>query len=159
MSQNDANATQLVPQIGPPNPALERLDRLVGTWRLTGRSLGSQEDDIGGQVTIAWLPGGYFMEQRGEIEAGGFKGHALEIIGYDPATDTFPATVYSSMDGAPAAYFWDVRGDVVTHWTKGSRYKGTFSADGNTLVGGWRPVEGIEANAGNAYDASMTRVK
>jgi len=158
MSENSSATAQAMPQLAPPNPALKRLDKLVGTWRLSGRSLGSQEDDIRGQVTIAWLPGGYFMEQRGEIEVRGFKGQSLEIIGYDPATDTFPSTVYSSMDGAPAPYYWNVQGDVVTHWTKGSKYTGTFSEDGNTLTGGWRPDEGIETNAGNAYDATMTRV-
>ena len=35
-----------------PNPALRRLDRLVGEWTLTGRSMGVAEDDIKGWVVI-----------------------------------------------------------------------------------------------------------
>jgi hypothetical protein len=142
-----------------PDPALKRLEKLVGTWELKGRTLNSKEDNISGQVVIEWMAGGFFLQQRGEIHSMGFSGYSLEIVGYDPATDIFPSTVYSNMDGVPAAYYWDVQGDIVTHWTKGSKYTGTFSKDGNTLSGGWRPDTGTEENEGNAYDAVMTRVK
>jgi hypothetical protein len=98
------------------------------------------------------------MQQRGEITVGGFTGQSLEILSYDPETDTFASMVYSSMDGAPMGYAWDVRGDVVTHWTKGAKYTGRFSEDGRVLIGGWRPDEGVESHAGNHYDATMTRV-
>jgi hypothetical protein len=56
-------------------------------------------------------------------------------------------------------FCWDVQGNVVKHWVEGSTYTGEFSEDGNTITGGWRPDEGVEANVGNAYDATMTRVK
>jgi hypothetical protein len=142
-----------------PDPALKRLEPLVGTWELTGRTLDATEDNITGRVTISWLPGGFFLEQRGEMEFMGFKAQSVEILSYDPVTDTFPSTVYSSMGANPMPYAWDVQGDVVTHWTEGSKYTGTFSKDGNTLAGGWRPDEGIPQSAGNTYDATMTRVK
>lgn len=140
------------------DPALRRLDRLVGTWTLTGRTLGAEEDDISGQVVIAWLPGGLFLELRGTIEMTGFRGDSLEVVGYDPTADNFPSTVYSNMDASPARYCWDVQGDVVTHWTAGSKYSGTFNADGSVLSGGWRPDDDTEPNAGNAYDATMTKL-
>jgi hypothetical protein len=142
-----------------PHPALKRLERLLGTWNLKGRTLDSQDDNIRGQVTIEWLPGGFFLQQRGEMELMGFKGQSLEIVGYDPATNIFPSTVYSSMDGIPLPYYWDIQGNVVTHWTEGAKYTGTFSDDGNMLSGGWRPDKEDEATAGNAYDAVMIRVK
>lgn len=143
-----------------PHPALQRLQPLIGTWALTGRTLGSEEDDIKGQVVIDWLPGGFFQEQRGEIEipAAGLKVQSLEIVGYDPQTDTFPSQVYASLGGEPGTYAWDVRGNVVTHWTNGSKYTGTFSAGGRTLSGGWRSDDGNTA-PGSSYDAVMTRVK
>lgn len=140
-----------------PDPALRRLDKLVGTWRLTGRTLDSPQDDISGQTTIEWLPGGFFLQQRGEIQVKGFTLQSLEIIGYDPSTNVFSAYVYSNMGGIPLPYYWDVQGDTVTHWTEGSKYTGTFSADGKILSGGWRPV-GVEAHSGNAYDATMIRI-
>jgi hypothetical protein len=60
---------------------------------------------------------------------------------------------------AISAYFWDVQGDVVTHWTEGSKYTRQFSEDGNLLVGGCRPTKGEAQEPGNTYDATMTRVK
>lgn len=143
--------------ISTPDPALKRLEKLVGTWKITGRTLDSQEDNISGQVVIEWLPGGFFLQQRGEMSVMGFHMQSLEIIGYEPSTKAFSAYVYSSMSGTPLRYQWDVQGSTVTHWTEGAKYTGTFSADGTILAGGWRP-EGSEATPGNAYDATMIRV-
>jgi Protein of unknown function (DUF1579) len=142
-----------------PHPALRRLDPLIGTWRLAGRTLDSAEDNMTGIVTIEWLPGGFFMVQRGEIHfpAQGMNVQSLEVLAYDPESDTFPSMVYSNLDGAPASYQWDVRGTTVTHWTRGSKYIGTLSEDGKVLTGGWRPADEQEAQ-GFAYDATMTRV-
>ena len=125
---------------------------------MTGRTLGAAADDVFGRTTIEWLPGGFFLLLHGEIDFMGHHAHSLEVVGYDPAAGNFPATVYSSMDGAPAVYFWYVQGDEVAHWTAGSKYTGRFSADGTTLIGGWRPDFGIEQTPENTYDAIMRRV-
>src|SRR5882672_3483943 len=95
-----------------PDPALKRLDKLVGTWELTGRTLDSKDDNISGRTTIEWMHGGHFLLQRVVIEILVNKFHSLEIVGYDPATNIFQSTVYSSMDGVPAQYHWDVQGNV-----------------------------------------------
>lgn len=142
-----------------PDPALMHLDKLVGTWEIKGRTLNSKEDNISGWVTIEWLPGGFYLQLRGEMRVGEFAVWSLEIIGYDPSIETFPSSVYSDMGGTPAPYRWDVRGHTLTHAGAGARFTGTFSEDGNTIRGGWRPEEGIEATDGNAYDAIMTRVE
>ncbi len=142
-----------------PNPALTRLERLVGAWDIRGRTFNSAEDDIRGKVVVDWLPGGFFLELRGELESRGFHVHSLEIVGYDPSTRAFAAHVYSSMGENAAVYQWDVQGDTVTHWTEGSRYTGQFSADGDTLSGRWRPDEGEPKSEGNSYEAIMTRLK
>lgn len=141
-----------------PHPALWRLDRLVGTWEIRGRTPESQDDNISGRVTIEWLPGGFFLQQRGEMQFQGMQVHSLEVVGYDPATAAFPSYVFSNMDGVAARYGWDVQGDTVTHWTDGSKYTGFFSADGNTLTGAWRPEEGREGPDNIAYEATMLRV-
>src|SRR6266496_6196591 len=105
-----------------------------------------------------WLPGGFFLQQLGEMEFLGSKIHSLEIVGYDPSTKAFFSNVYSNMAGVPAPYEWDVQGNVVTHWTEESKYTGTLSEDGNILSGGWRPEEGKEGPENVAYDATMTRM-
>ena len=67
-----------------PDPALRRLDSLVGTWDITGRTLGSSEDNIKGQVKIAWLPGGFFLEQRGHMAFMDAAVDSLEIENWSP---------------------------------------------------------------------------
>jgi hypothetical protein len=142
-----------------PNPALRRLAKLNGIWQIKGRTFDSKHDNLSGQVTIEWFSGGFFMVQRGEIESTGFKVHSLEIIGYDPLTKTFPSYVYSNMSEFHSKYYWDVKGNLVKHWTKGSKYTGKFSTDGNTLSGGWRPTGRESKTPGNTYDVVMIRVK
>lgn len=140
-----------------PSPALKRLDKLVGAWKLTGRTFDSKKDNIRGRVVIEWLPGGFFLQMRGEIRMEDFAVQSLEIVGYDASTKSFSSTVYSNVDGVPSRYYWNVKGDRVTHWTKGSKYAGTFSKDGRALSGGWRPDKGQKATEGTSYDAIMTR--
>jgi hypothetical protein len=147
------------PMVGP-HRALRRLQPLVGTWTLAGRTLGSEADDIKGRVVIDWLPDGFYLEQRGEIEipAAGRRVRSLEVVGYDPESDTFPSQAYTNLGGEPEAYAWDVRGNVVTHWTKGSRYTGRLSEDGRTLSGGWRAAA-RGTDPGSSFDAVLTRIK
>ncbi|HYU75711.1 MAG TPA: DUF1579 family protein, partial [Ktedonobacteraceae bacterium] len=97
---NNDNAQPM--QMSTPDPALKRLEKLVGTWSIKGRTLDSQDDNISGWVTIEWLPGGFFLQQLGEMEFMGSKIHSLEIVGYDPSTKAFFSNVYSNMAGVPA---------------------------------------------------------
>jgi hypothetical protein len=126
----------MVTELPKPNPELKRLEKLVGTWLIKGRTIDSKDDNISGRVTIDWLTGGFFLQQRGEIELMGLRVQSLEIVGYDLATKTFPSYVFSNMGEVAARYCWDVQEDVVTHWTEGSKYTGRFSKDGNVLSGG-----------------------
>lgn len=142
-----------------PDPALKRLEKLVGTWELKGRTLNSKEDNITGWTTFEWLPGGFFLQSVGEMTFHGFHMRSLTIIAYDPEKKTFPENVYSSMSGTVHSYEWDVQGNIVIHSGLGATYRGTFSEDGNMLIGGWRPDEGMESTDGNAYDATMIRVE
>ena len=97
-----------------PDPALRRLDRFVGTWEVRGRTLDAEEDNVSGRLTFEWLPGGFFLQQRVELNFMGFDIAGLEVIGYDPATGKFPSTVFASMIGVPIPYEYDVQGDRVT---------------------------------------------
>lgn len=156
--EEDKTRLQSALQPEKPEPPLRRLDPLVGKWDLRGRTLDTAEDNITGWVNFEWLPGGFFLEARGEIDFNGNKVQSLEILGYDPETDTFPANVYSNTNGTVLKYYWDIKENTVTHWTEGSEYTGSFSDDGKTLSGGWRPQAGNEGNPESTYDAVMTRV-
>jgi hypothetical protein len=154
MSKSAANKT--APRPPPrPDPALKRLERLVGTWDIKGRTLDSDVDNITGHMICEWMLGGFFLKQSGEISFKGFNMHSLEIIGYDAASQTFPVSFYSDMSGVVLPYHWDVQGNTVTHWTKTHKYTGIFSDDGRALNGGWRPIDG---KGDVAYDAVMTRL-
>ena len=121
-------------QLPQPDPALRRLDRLVGTWTMEGNLIGSDDKNIKGQTTFRWLPGGFFLEQRARIDFAGQQIDALELIGYDPETDTFPSTVFSGFSPTPLPDRWDVRGDRVTsrwrtrRWTRPSPAPGAMTA-------------------------------
>jgi hypothetical protein len=54
-----------------------------------------------GKTTIEWLPGGFFLQQRIELNFMGMEVRGLEVIGYDPSTRKFPSTVYSNLVGGP----------------------------------------------------------
>jgi len=40
-------------------------------------------DNTSGNVVIEWLPGGFFLQLRGEIRMENFEVRSLEIVGYD----------------------------------------------------------------------------
>jgi hypothetical protein len=94
-------ADEMQAQLPTPDPALARLDRFVGTWSLEGHLVGSDEIAIRGQTTFRWLPGGFFLEQHGAMNFLGMELDSLELIGYDPETDTFPSTVFTNISSAP----------------------------------------------------------
>jgi hypothetical protein len=50
-----------------PDPALKRLERFVGTWQIRGRTLDTEEDNVTGQTTFEWLSGGFFLQQRSQL--------------------------------------------------------------------------------------------
>jgi hypothetical protein len=97
----DSNAQ---PQLPAPDPALKRLDRLVGTWSMDGHLVDSDENNIKGQTTFRWLPGGFFLEQHVVLDFMGLEIDSLELIGYDPQNKTFPSTVFSKLSPAPLPY-------------------------------------------------------
>jgi len=101
-------------QLPGPDPALRRLDRFVGTWEVTGRTLDSEADNVSGRLTFEWLPGGFFLQQRVQLNFAGLDIQGLEVIGYDAGTGRFPSTVYSNLAGSPIMYEYDVQGDRVT---------------------------------------------
>jgi hypothetical protein len=85
------------PTLPQPDPALRQLDRFVGRWSMEGHPVGSDETNIRGETTFRWLPGGFFLEQHMQLDFMGLEIESLELIGYDPETETFPSTVFSNL--------------------------------------------------------------
>jgi hypothetical protein len=145
-----------------PDPALRRLDRLVGRWSMEGHLIGSDETNVRGETSFRWLPGGFFLEQRVRIDFAGLQIDALELIGYDPETDTFPSTVYSNFSPEPLPYKWDVQGDNVTitvsYGVLDATFTGSWHEDG-TFSGGWRPNPGADETVNVPYDIGGHRLE
>jgi Protein of unknown function (DUF1579) len=147
--------------VAQPHPALRRLDRLVGRWTMEGNLVGSDEKSIKGETTFRWLPGDFFLEQRAQTDFLGVQIDALELIGHDPETDTFPSTVLSGFAPTPLPYRWDVRGDTVTitvsYGELDATFTGSWHEDG-TFSGGWRPNPGAVETVNVPYDISGHRL-
>jgi hypothetical protein len=148
-----------------PDPALQRLNRLVGTWKLKGRPLYSDKDKdtITGTTTFKWLPGGFFLQQDMEMDYDGKPIKSHELISYDPKTKAFSSYVYSNMAPDPWPYEWDIQGDTWTISIKygpmDAKFTGKFSSDGNSFSGSWRPNPGADETINTAYDIGGSRIK
>jgi hypothetical protein len=136
-----------------PSPALKKLDRLVGTWQLSG--------DVGGEVTYEWMEGGFFLIQRvNMLEEDGSTSTGMEVIGHErPLGEEPSADVKSrfySDTGGTLDYTYELEEDTLTIWfgDRGSPayYRGTLSEDGNRLAGAWH-------YPGGGYEAISTRVR
>jgi hypothetical protein len=140
-----------------PDPRLREFDRFIGTWDMQGRTLDSDVDNVTARATFEYLPGGFFVSQRFTADFNGMPIESLEIIGYDPKTDTFPSTVYANMAATPLAYRWELDGDEVTIATDelGATFHGRWS--GTRFSGGWRPNPGREGPGNIPYDVSGQR--
>lgn len=132
-----------------PNPDLKSLDKLVGTWNVTGGAEGT--------IRYEWMEGGFFLFQH--VDLGDAKG--LEIIGHEQKFGEEPSkdikSRYYGEGGVTFDYVYELDGDTLTIWggERGSPayYEGTFSKDGNTLSGAW------VYPGGGGYSSTATRVK
>jgi hypothetical protein len=137
-----------------PNPDLKRLDKLVGTWKVSG-------PDIKGKVTFEWMEGGFFLIQHFDFVQGGHKVKGMEVIGHlqlfgeQPSQD-IRSRIYDTL-GNTFDYTYEVNDETLTIWggERGSPayYEGKWSEDGNTNSGAWHYP------GGGGYESTMTRVK
>jgi hypothetical protein len=132
---------------------MKRLDRLVGTWQISGGSTGT--------VSYEWLDGGFFLVQHVDLQQDGMAIRGIEIIGHERSYGAEPSAdvksrYYDNM-GNTFDYVYELEGDTLTIWAggKGSPfyYRGEFSADGNSASGRWVYPDG------GGYDSFMTRAK
>jgi hypothetical protein len=135
-----------------PHPALRTLDRLVGTWRITG-------EQFNGTTTFEWMDGGFYLIQRSESDHNGRRFTAVEYIGYDQDTDTLRSHMMDSA-GSNFTYTWQLDGDQLTVWfgDHGSDnfLSATIDPTGTTVTGGWQWPD--RAGGTDGYTATMTRI-
>lgn len=137
-----------------PNPDLKSLDRLVGTWNVSG-------PDIEGQVKFEWLEGGFFLVQHVDFVHGGRHIKGMEIIGHDQPFGGEPSEHIKSHwfgnTGETFDYTYECDDRTLTIWggEKGSPayYKGTWSAEGKVNSGAW------VYPGGGGYESTLTRIK
>jgi len=151
------------PQVPQPDPELKRLDFLVGEWSMRGHMVGSDEENIIGKASFEWLPGGFFLRQRVQLDFAGFvQIDSEELIGYNPETNAFSSRVYSNMSPEPLPYEWDVQDGSMTisvsHGPMDATFNGQLSEDGHRFSGGWRPNPGADEMVNVPYDIEGTRL-
>ncbi|MER7369190.1 hypothetical protein [Nonomuraea wenchangensis] len=141
-----------MPATSQPSAELKALDRLVGTWTVTGGAEGT--------VRYEWMPGGFFLFQHVELTHDGHRITGLEVIGNlrpfgEPVSADVVSRFYDSA-GDTLDYVYELTGDKLTIWggAKGSPayYEGTFDADGTTVTGAW------VYPGGGGYPSTMTRI-
>lgn len=135
-----------------PNPDMGMLDKLVGTWHVSG---GTQ-----GQIRYEWMDGGFFLMQHIDMESDGRKIKGVEIIGHmqqfgeEPSVDI--KSRYYGNNGETFDYVYEMQGDTLIIWggEKGSPayYKGMFNADSSVMTGAWVYPDG------GGYNSVMRRI-
>jgi hypothetical protein len=135
------------------DPELAALDRLVGTWKVTGGAEGT--------VTYRWLEGEFFMIQDIDLEQYGEPIKGMEVIGRErlfgaEEPGKYLKSRFYGNKGDTLDYVYELEGDVLTIWAgeKGSPayFRGPFNEAGDTLSGAW------VYPGGGGYDSTMTRV-
>jgi len=128
---------------------ISSLDRLIGTWRISGGASGN--------IRFERLEGDFFLIQHVELEYGGRKIKGIELIGHlqfpgEKPSQEIRSRFYSFLDGLTLDYVYEMEGDRLQIWfgPKGSNnyFLGHFSADGNSFQGAWKwPSGGYEVKA------------
>lgn len=120
-----------------PNPAIEHLSPLIGTWSV-GSPDADRIDQTEGGVTFEWLEGQAFLMQRWDPPdpmPGG-----VAVIGCDDSTGRC-AMHYFDERGVARLYEMSLSDGVWKQWREApgfsQRFTGTFSEDGDTIHGTW----------------------
>ena len=153
MADDNINGAQAYEQPPEPNPDLRSLDRLVGTWEMSG--------GVQGTVAFEWMEGGFFLIQRVDLDHAGRRIKGIEVIGRERKFGAEPSeeikSRFYSNTGDTLDYVYELEGDTLTIWggERGSPayYRGTFSEDGDTLTGAWHYP------GGGGYEATSTRIE
>jgi hypothetical protein len=122
------------------NPALERLDALVGEWTVEASPPGKPPWEAEGRTTFEWLKGRNFLVERSTVDIPEFP-DSVSIIGVGDEPETFRQYYFDSR-GVRRVYEMTLSDGVWKLWRDApdpfpQRFTGTFSDDGKTIAGRW----------------------
>jgi ketosteroid isomerase-like protein len=122
-----------------PDPAVARLEPLVGRWRIDGAVPTDPAAEAAGEVEFEWLGDKAFVVQRWQTAAPEFP-DGLAVIGPGAGDADFLQHYYDSR-GVAREYTMSLRDGRWRLWRDGpefsQRFTGTFSPDGATIAGAW----------------------
>ncbi|HEX2080976.1 MAG TPA: DUF1579 family protein [Longimicrobium sp.] len=127
-----------------PGPEHARLAPFVGRWETRGEVLGDGSTpavEFAGTDEYEWLPGGFFLLHRVDVQMGGERVQALEVIGWDGERGEYVARSYDHRGGEEVMHA-ALRDGTWTFVGDASRFTGGFGEGGDTLSGRWERREG-----------------
>jgi hypothetical protein len=136
-----------------PNPELESLNKLVGTWKVSGA--------IEGTSRFEWAEGGFFLLHHFDFVQDGRRSKGLEIIGHEQKFGAEPSPqiktrIYGFLDGITYDYVYEGHGDYIMIWLgeKGSaiRFDAKLNKNDNAYTGEWTSPNG-------GYKVHFTRIR
>jgi hypothetical protein len=124
-------------------PALRRLEPLVGEWAMEARWPDGTPWPGSGTATFAWHPSGSHLVEHGTVDLPEAPENT-SIIGCDGANGTY-FQLYSDERGVCRVYEMSIDDQEWKLWRSGEpfaqRFTGSFSEDGNTINGRWEAAE------------------
>jgi hypothetical protein len=132
---------QILYQLPAPDPELQRLAPLLGTWRSVGRSVNSLAGPAGrvkATEIFEWLKGGYFLVSHYKITwyDGGAPNYGVMYWGYDSAARKFRTHFFNDQgpyDEAGNTYEGAIVDGELT-FTGPARFQYQLAADGKIKV-------------------------
>jgi hypothetical protein len=126
------------------DPALERLDALVGRWTMEAAPPGGPPWPGEAWVTFEWLEGRTFLVERWNVEMPEAP-DGIAIIGAGGEAETFRQYYFDSR-GVHRIYEMTLDERVWGLWRDApdpfpQRFSGSFSDDGRTITGRWEKAE------------------
>jgi hypothetical protein len=127
-------------------PEHKRLGAFVGKWIAEGRTEGGPSgpgQTMTHQHTYGWLPGGFHLFHRWDGLIGNHESKGIEVIGYDPSSQSYPSPFFDS-DGWARIYQATVSDRVWMLTGLRERCRMEFAEDGNTMTTHWdRSPDGV----------------
>src|SRR5215217_7842893 len=120
-----------------PNPALEPLRVLVGTWSTVGTHPLVPGTTFHGRTTFDWIAGGAFLIMHSQIDEEGIPS-GIAVFGTDDTTKEC-SMLYFDERGVSRRYEVSVQDSLWKWWRNApgfsQRFIGTITADGRTIIG------------------------
>ena len=119
-----------------PNPALQPLSVLVGTWKTVGTHPLVPDTTFHGRTSFAWIEGGAFLIMRSQIDEPEIPSGIAVFGSDDKAGECW--MLYFDERGVSRRYEVSLRDNIWRMWRDSPEFSqrsvGTVSDDGRTIV-------------------------